>query len=208
MCRQILLFSITSDVFKKHRSPRVLAKHPKKISAIDWYYSPILIRRRCNRFRIIQFGLAGALEAVKSPFEPSNRSSEFSSKLYGQFFLPRGSVVYPRDRCLLLLRIKRNPTGFSDSWMRYETTLSPGNSKRSFLLFRRNDRHNDAPSSNFFSQDCEYEKIHRFLLLSLASVLSSRSVIVFQGLHNEYLIVNLKDRSLWQWFGKIQGCLI
>lgn len=112
MCRQILLSSITSDVFKKHRSPRVLAKHPKKISAIDWYYSSILIRRRCNRFRIIQFGLAGALKAAKSPFEPSNRSSEFSSKLYGQLFLPRGSVVYPRDRCLLLLRIKRNPTGF------------------------------------------------------------------------------------------------
>lgn len=167
MCRRILLSSITSDVFKKHRSPRVLAKHPKKISAIDWYYSPILIRRRCNRFRIIQFGLAGALEAVKSPFEPSNRSSEFSSKLYGQLFLPRGSVVYPRDRCLLLLRIKRNPTGFSDSWMRYETTLSPGNSKRSFLLFRRNDRHDDAPSSNFFSQDCEYEKSTDFCCFRL-----------------------------------------
>lgn len=96
---------------KKHRSPRVLANLPKKISS--GHYRSILIRRRCNRFRIIQFGLARAREAVKSPFEPSNRSSEFHSMVLGAAFPARS-----RDRCLLLLRIKRNPTGPSVSRMR------------------------------------------------------------------------------------------
>lgn len=64
-----------------------MAKLPKEISWIARHYRSILIPRPCNRFRIIRFGLARALRAVKSPFEPSNRSSEFSSNLFSPSYI-------------------------------------------------------------------------------------------------------------------------
>lgn len=107
----------------------------------------------------IQFGLARAPQAVKSPFEPSNRSSPVFLQALRTAFLTRASSYILEIVVCRFCGLSATLLGFR---MRYETTLSPGTGKRSFLLFffRQNDRDDDAPFSNFFPHNRFVESIN------------------------------------------------